>query len=114
MFEYEKRVPGSKSYFVCGNAAIITFSHSDTGPFKYVCKSAGSRPRPDVCVASCTSVIGGAPANRPSTLFTSGKYFSTGSERRTLPASTNCNSINPVNCLVIRSEEHTSELQSRV
>ena len=45
--------------------------------------------------------VGGAPAKRFCSLLTSGRYFSTGSERRTFPVSTNCRSINAVNCLVI-------------
>ena len=52
-------MPGSWSYFVFGSAAISTFSQSRTGPFTYVSRSAGSRPIPDVIVASWTSVIGG-------------------------------------------------------
>jgi hypothetical protein len=49
----------------------------------------------------------GYQGSRPCTVLISGKYFSTGSERCTFPASTSWSSIVAVNCLVIDPIRYT-------
>ena len=83
------------------SAAIITGSHSLTGPLRNVARSAGSRAIPDVIVASWTSVTGGVPGARPWIRLISGKCFSTGSDSCSRPASTSCRSISAVKGFVI-------------